>query len=76
VRQVTDWIGTVRRLLDGEALTATDNAFGLTAAATDITVATPIMLAAKGPKMPAAGGRVADGFGSPGRFLKHNGARP
>jgi 5,10-methylenetetrahydromethanopterin reductase len=73
-RQVTDWIGTIRRLLDGEALTATDNAFGLTVAATDVTVATPIVLAATGPKMLAAGGRVADGFGSPGRFLKHNGA--
>lgn len=62
VRQVTDWIRTVRCLLDGKALTAADSAFGLTVAATDIAVAVPIILAATGPKMLAAGGRVADGI--------------
>jgi 5,10-methylenetetrahydromethanopterin reductase len=61
VRQTTDWIGAVRRLLDGEALTAADNAFGLTVAATGMKTGVPIVVAATGPTMLAAGGRVADG---------------
>jgi alkanesulfonate monooxygenase SsuD/methylene tetrahydromethanopterin reductase-like flavin-dependent oxidoreductase (luciferase family) len=61
VRQVTDWIRSVRRLLEGGALTAADNAFGLTVAATGTKAVVPIVVAATGPKMLAAGDRVADG---------------
>ena len=61
VRQVTEWICTVRRLLGGETLAEPNNAFGLTAAGTDATTEVPIVLAGTGPKMLAAGGRVADG---------------
>lgn len=61
VRQATEWIRTVRRLLHGEALAASDNEFGLTVPAAETTTRIPIVLAATGPQMLAAGGRVADG---------------
>lgn len=61
VRQVTEWIRTVRRLLRGEPLEAADNVFSLTVAGSDATSTVPIVLAATGPKMLAAGGAVADG---------------
>jgi 5,10-methylenetetrahydromethanopterin reductase len=61
VRQVTEWISTVRRLLRGEALSASDNAFGINAAGSGPGTEVPIVLAATGPQMLAAAARVADG---------------
>lgn len=61
VRKVTAWIRTVRRLLDGEALSARDNAFGITVAGTGTKTVVPIVVGATGSTMLAAGGRVADG---------------
>lgn len=61
-RQVTEWVRTVRRLLDGETLAASDNAFGLTIAGSETESKVPIVIAGTGPGMLAAGGRVADGI--------------
>jgi 5,10-methylenetetrahydromethanopterin reductase len=61
VHQVTEWVRTVRRLLGGEALASSDNAFGLTVTGSGTRADVPIVLAATGPRMLAAGGRVADG---------------
>jgi 5,10-methylenetetrahydromethanopterin reductase len=61
VRQVTEWIRTVRRLLCGEALRASDNAFGINAAGSDTVTEVPVVMAATGPQMLAAAARVADG---------------
>jgi 5,10-methylenetetrahydromethanopterin reductase len=62
VHQVTEWVRTVRRLLSGEALAASDNAFGLTVAASEATSDVPIVLAGTGSQMLLAGGSVADGI--------------
>jgi 5,10-methylenetetrahydromethanopterin reductase len=51
----------VRRLLNGEALAGSDNAFGPSVAGSDATTEVPIVLAGTGPKMLTAGGKVADG---------------
>lgn len=61
VGHIAEWIRTVRRLLRGETLTASDNAFGISASAADDTTEVPIVLAATGPQMLEAAGRVADG---------------
>lgn len=66
VRQVTDWIAMVRRLLAGEEVAAGDNIFGIAAPAVEPAPSNrapvPIVVAATGPKMLAAGGRVGDGI--------------
>jgi alkanesulfonate monooxygenase SsuD/methylene tetrahydromethanopterin reductase-like flavin-dependent oxidoreductase (luciferase family) len=61
VRQITEWIATVRRLLRGEALSASDNAFGINVAGSGTQTEVPIVLAATGPRMLGAADRVADG---------------
>jgi F420-dependent oxidoreductase-like protein len=62
VRHLTDWIRTVRRLLRGEALAASDNPFQLSVPGSDTAAEVPIVLAATGPQLLAAGGSVADGI--------------
>jgi 5,10-methylenetetrahydromethanopterin reductase len=59
--QVSEWVRTVRRLLHGEALAASDNAFGISVAASDIVAEVPVVVAATGPKLLEAAARVADG---------------
>lgn len=61
VRQVTAWVRTVRRLLRGEALTAADNAFGLSVAGADTAAEIPVVVAATGPRLLEAAAGVADG---------------
>ncbi|HEU5417318.1 MAG TPA: LLM class flavin-dependent oxidoreductase [Streptosporangiaceae bacterium] len=61
VHHVTEWVATVRRLLAGEALAASDNAFGLTVAGSGATTEVPIVVAGTGPRMLSAAGRIADG---------------
>jgi len=61
VHQVTEWVRTVRRLLGGEALTASDNAFGISAAGSGTAAQVPVVVAATGPQMLAAAAGIADG---------------
>lgn len=60
VRQVTEWVRTVRRLLRGEALTASDNAFGISAAGSGTAAEVPVVVAATGPQMLTAAAGTAD----------------
>lgn len=62
VHQVTEWVAAVRRLLRGEALTAPDNAFGISAAASGTAAEVPVVVAATGPQMLAAAAGTADGI--------------
>lgn len=62
VRQVTEWVRTVRRLLRGEALTASDNGFGISAAASGTAADVPVVVAATGPRMLTAAAGAADGI--------------
>jgi F420-dependent oxidoreductase-like protein len=61
VRQVTEWIRTVRRLLDGAPLSGRDNAFGINIAGSGTATEVPIVAAATGPRLLAAVAMVADG---------------
>lgn len=61
VRHMAEWIRTVRRLLRGETITASDNAFGISAPGTDDMTEVPIVLAATGPRLLDVAGRIADG---------------
>ncbi len=61
VGQVTEWIRTVRRLLDGEALSARDNAFAISTAGSGMATELPVVAAATGPQLLAAAAAVADG---------------
>ena len=61
VRHMAEWIATVRRLLLGQALTASDNAFGITAPGSSDKTEVPIVLAATGPQLLEVAGRIADG---------------
>lgn len=61
VHQITEWVRTVRRLLKGEALAASDNAFGITAAS-GTAAEVPVVVAATGPQMLAAAAGAAEGI--------------
>jgi alkanesulfonate monooxygenase SsuD/methylene tetrahydromethanopterin reductase-like flavin-dependent oxidoreductase (luciferase family) len=61
VGQVTEWVRTVRRLLRGEALTAPDNAFDISAASSGAAAEVPVVVAATGPQMLEAAAGIADG---------------
>jgi 5,10-methylenetetrahydromethanopterin reductase len=61
VRYVAEWIRTARRLLGGEALTASDNLFGMNVPASEVMTEVPIVLAASRPQLLRAAGEVADG---------------
>jgi alkanesulfonate monooxygenase SsuD/methylene tetrahydromethanopterin reductase-like flavin-dependent oxidoreductase (luciferase family) len=47
--------------LGGEALTASDNAFGISAAGSGAAAEVPVVVAATGPQMLAAAAGIADG---------------